>query len=134
MYAKLGKIFLTYIRELIPLGYEEPNRTIRNINTLVLKMGMWPTKVVYRKRYKSTSSVQLSRSVVSNSANPWTAAGQASLSITISRRLLRLMSIELVIPSNHLILCHPHKSTNVHRKKCINFMKQYQGNNDIVFA
>ena len=40
-------------------------------------------------------------------ATPWTAAGQASLSITNSRSLLRLMSIELVMPSNHLILCCP---------------------------
>ena len=37
----------------------------------------------------------------------WTAAHQASLSITNSRSLLRLMSIELVMPSNHLILCRP---------------------------
>ena len=38
---------------------------------------------------------------------PWTAACQASLSITNSWSLLRLMSIESVMPSNHLILCHP---------------------------
>ena len=38
---------------------------------------------------------------------PWTAACQASLSITISRSLLKLMSIESVMPSNHLILCRP---------------------------
>ena len=38
---------------------------------------------------------------------PWTAACQASLSITNSRSLPKLMSIELVMPSNHLILCHP---------------------------
>ena len=38
---------------------------------------------------------------------PWTAALQASLSFTISRSLLKLMSIELVMPSKHLILCHP---------------------------
>ena len=38
---------------------------------------------------------------------PWTAACQASLSFTISWSLLKLMSIELVIPSNHLILCCP---------------------------
>ena len=38
---------------------------------------------------------------------PWTAAHQASLSFTISLSLLKLMSIELVMPSNHLILCHP---------------------------
>ena len=40
-------------------------------------------------------------------ATPWTAACQASLSITNSRSLLKLMSIESVMPSNHLILCHP---------------------------
>ena len=38
---------------------------------------------------------------------PWTAARQASLSITNSQSLLKLMSIESVMPSNHLILCHP---------------------------
>ena len=38
---------------------------------------------------------------------PWTAARQASLSITNSRSLLKLMSIELVMPANHLILCRP---------------------------
>ena len=40
-------------------------------------------------------------------AIPWTAACQASLSITSSRSLLTLMSIESVMPSNHLILCRP---------------------------
>ena len=40
-------------------------------------------------------------------ATPWTAAGQASISITNSRNLLKLMSIESVMPSNHLIFCHP---------------------------
>ena len=39
--------------------------------------------------------------------DPWTAAHQASLSITNSRILLKLMSIGSVMPSNHLILCHP---------------------------
>ena len=40
-------------------------------------------------------------------ATPWTAARQASLSFTISWSLLKLLSIELVMPSNHLFLCHP---------------------------
>ena len=53
------------------------------------------------------SSVQFSLSVVSDSATPWTAARQASLSITSSWSLLKLMSIESVMPSNHLILCCP---------------------------
>ena len=39
--------------------------------------------------------------------DPWTASHQASQSITVSWSLLKLMSIELVMPSNHLILCHP---------------------------
>ena len=53
------------------------------------------------------SSIQFSHSVVSDSATPWTAARQASLSTTNSQSLLKLMSIKLVMPSNHLILCHP---------------------------
>ena len=44
---------------------------------------------------------------MSNSATPWTAVHQASLSITNSRSRLKLMSIESVMPSNHLILYHP---------------------------
>ena len=52
------------------------------------------------------SSVQL-LSRVRLFATPWTAAPQASLSITNSRSSLKLMCIESVIPSSHLILCHP---------------------------
>ena len=52
------------------------------------------------------SSVQ-SLSCVQFFVTPWTAARQASLSITSSRSLLRFMSIELVMPSNRLILCRP---------------------------
>ena len=51
-------------------------------------------------------SVQFSCSVMSDSETPWTAALQASLSITSSWSLLKLMSIELVMPSNQLILGH----------------------------
>ena len=52
-------------------------------------------------------SVQFSCSVMSDSATPWTAACQASLSITNSRSLLKLMPTESVMPSSHLILCRP---------------------------
>ena len=51
--------------------------------------------------------VQFSRSVVSYSVTPLIAARQASLSIINSRSSLKLMSIELVMPSSHLILCRP---------------------------
>ena len=46
-------------------------------------------------------------SVMYDSAAPWTAARQASLCLTICQSLLKLMSIESVMPSIHLILCHP---------------------------
>ena len=52
------------------------------------------------------SSVQL-LSHVRHFVTPWTAPPLASLSITNSWSLLKLMSIELVMASNHLILCHP---------------------------
>ena len=54
-----------------------------------------------------TETVVQSLSCVRLSATPWTAARQASLSITNSRSLLQLMSMELVMPSNHHILCCP---------------------------
>ena len=44
---------------------------------------------------------------MSNSVTPWTAARQVSLSFTISWSLLKLMSMKVVMPSNHLLLCHP---------------------------
>ena len=55
---------------------------------------------------KVHSSVQL-LSRVRLFATPWTAAPQASLSITNSQSLLKLMSIELVMPFNYFILCYP---------------------------
>ena len=63
-----------------------------------------PCDVTHRCR--KVSSVQ-SLSHVQLSETPWTAAHQASLSITNPRSLLKLMSIESVMPSNHLILCRP---------------------------
>ena len=53
----------------------------------------------YKIVFQSLSRVQLF-------ATPWTAACQASLSFTIFQSLLKFTSIELVMPSNHLILCH----------------------------
>ena len=56
--------------------------------------------LVWRVAVHSLSRIQLL-------ATPWTLARQAPLSFTISRRLLKFMSIELVMPSNHLVLCRP---------------------------
>ena len=66
---------------------------------------MWKDKT---KIVTCLSSVQFSCSVMSwLFATPWTIPCQASLSITNSQSLPKLMSIESVMPSNHLILCHP---------------------------
>ena len=61
--------------------------------------GAWQAAVQF-------SSVQ-SLSCVQLFVTPWTAARQSSLSFTISQSLLRLLFIELMMPSKHLILCHP---------------------------
>ena len=52
-------------------------------------------------------AVVLSLSRVQLFTTPWNAARQASLSFTVSRNLFKLMSIESVMPSNHLVLCRP---------------------------
>ena len=57
--------------------------------------------------YKTLQALVQFLSRVRLFATPWTAARQASQSFTISWSLLKLMSIESVMPSNHLILCHP---------------------------
>ena len=75
---------------------------------------LWATSINYgvtenegvENDLKVLSSVQL-LSYVRLFVTPWTAAHQASLSITNSQSLLKLMSSESVMPSNHLILCHP---------------------------
>ena len=63
------------------------------------------TKTWYNKIYSFSSVQSLSR--VRLFLTPWTAARQASLSITNSQSLLKLMSIKSEMPSNHLILCPP---------------------------
>ena len=71
--------------------------------TVVCQVPLWDFP---SKNTVQFSSVQL-LSGVWLFATPWTAACQASLSLTNSQTLLKLMSIESVMPSNHLILCHP---------------------------
>ena len=66
----------------------------------------WLNKYSSRPLRRFSRIVQL-LSCVRLLATPWTAAHQASLSVTISLSLLKLMSIEKVVPSNHLILFHP---------------------------
>ena len=69
--------------------------------------GGWEVRMKHSYWRLLISSIQFSCSVVSDSVTPRTAARQASLSITNSQSLLKLMSIESVMPSKHLIFCHP---------------------------
>ena len=64
-------------------------------------------KEIEMTRERNNSLVVQSLSGVQLFRTPWTAAHQASLSFTISQSLLKLMSLEVVMPLNHLILCHP---------------------------
>ena len=75
-------------------------------NTTVQKHGFFCVLPSLWSISQSLVVVQ-SLSCVQLFATPWTAAHQTSLSITISLSSLKLMSIESVMPSNHLILCHP---------------------------
>ena len=71
---------------------------------------VWQLYVVGRKFIWASHkllSVQFSCCHARLFETPWTAARQTSLSFANSRSLLKLMSIESVMPSNHLILCHP---------------------------
>ena len=94
------------------------------VSSLSLLQGIFPTQgpnpglphygaILYQLRHKGnpyyigSHSAQFSRSVVSDSATPWTAACQPSLSITNSRSPPKPMSIESMMPPNHLILCRP---------------------------
>ena len=67
-----------------------------------LSLLSWPPQISF-----TFGSIQFSRWVVSDSVTPWTAARQVSLSITNSRSPPKPISIESVMPSNHLILCRP---------------------------
>ena len=65
-----------------------------------------PAQDVSSPKHQKSVAVQL-LSRVRLFVAPWTAAHQASLSFTVSQSLLKLMSIELMKPSNHLIFCSP---------------------------
>ena len=84
------KVWNCYVGNLITLWESAKIKTKANINYIVIN----------HQSVQSLSHVRLF-------ATPWTAARQASLSIPNSWSLLKLMSIELVMPSNHLILCCP---------------------------
>ena len=93
-------IFQARILEWVAISYSRGSS--RSTDWTQVSRVSWITRrILYQ-----FSSVQFSRSVVSNSATPWIAARQASLSITNSR-VHSDSSIESVMPSSHLILCRP---------------------------
>ena len=99
------KLSITKIETFLPLKYETNIFSFPQMVPLEITCPPLVDKVMaYPDRL---SSVQFSRSVVSDSVTSWTAAHQSFLSITNSWSLLKLMTIELVMPSNHLILCRP---------------------------
>ena len=80
--------------------------TVRNFNSqAVKKKKNRGCKLIFLQSISVISVLLLSR--VQLLVTLWTAVRQTSLSIINSWRLLKLMSIELVMPSNHLLLCHP---------------------------
>ena len=85
------------------LGF--PSTTALSVSAVQSHCFVWYTTFANEIRV----GVQFGHSVISNSMRPHGlhVALQASLSVTSSQSLLKLMSIELVMPSNHLILCHP---------------------------
>ena len=80
------------------LGQEDP---------LEEEMATHSSILAWKIPWTKPNPVQFSCSVVSIFVTPGTVARQVSLSITNSWSLFKLMSIESVMPSNHLILCHP---------------------------
>ena len=68
--------------------------------------GRTPCSLSWASR-SSLANCSVAKACLSDPMTPWTASRQASPSYTISRSLLKLMSIESVMPSNHLILCRP---------------------------
>ena len=85
---------------------------LRHRNVSLTKVTQLSVELVFKHRESGLRVcalyyAQSVHSVVSDSVTPWTAAHQAFLSVTNSWSLLRLVSIKLVMPYNHLILCRP---------------------------
>ena len=93
---------------LIPIPKKSNVRECSNYNTIALVSHA--SKVMLKSLQARCQQLSVSVQLLSRVwffVNPWTAAHQASLSITNSRRSLRFTSIESVMPSSRLILCHP---------------------------
>ena len=96
------------IRDILASGFffYDQQLKLRSNFLRLLQYGIFTT-FKSDNRITKLSSVQFSRSVVSDSVTPWITECQAFLSITNSWSSLRLTSMKSVMPSSHLILCHP---------------------------
>ena len=92
------------VKETKSLNKQSYSLHSKSINFLKIDIGF------QCKFYQNLQLLLFSHSVVSDSATPWTVVRQASLSFTISQSLLKLMSIESVMPSNHLSSVVPFSS------------------------
>ena len=106
IYFTLGSVHMSMLLSQFVPPSPSPTASSSPVSTSVYLF--MPCKLFHQCHFPRfhISSVQ-SLSHVRFFATPWTAAHQASLSFTISWSLLKLMSIESVMPSNHRILCHP---------------------------
>ena len=102
VYANFITSSLFCYSKLKSLCFVKSSQIIYSLSKKVYKINNLPMSL-----FESFNYVQFSCSVVPDSATPWTTACQVSLSITISRSPPKPMSIESVMPSSHLILCHP---------------------------
>ena len=91
----------------LSFGSEPVDKRTQHIDVLFSLTLLWVSQSPEFGPELIVKSLVFSRSIMSDSATPWTAACQTCLSFTVSWNLLRLPCIELLMPSNHLILCHP---------------------------
>ena len=102
-------------RKLTPRAHGAQRRSVALLSSslllprpgLLYALRCWARPRPCGKRTEPVLWLLSRHSVVSIFATPWTAAHKASLSLTISQSLLKLMSNESMMPSNHLILCRP---------------------------
>ena len=94
-------------RKLHSYSYHGLFRKMRNSVLIFLRIPSWVFSCAQNCKFHKVSQSVQSLSHVRLFVTPWTAAHQASLSVISSWSLLKFRSIESVMPSNHLILCHP---------------------------
>ena len=102
----------------------EPNKSLPSDNPFSQPLNSSPIQRCWDSLSFVDIVVQL-LSCVWRFSTPWTVAYQASLSFAISQSLLKLMSIELAMPSNYLILCHPQSFPASESALCIKWPKYW---------